>query len=69
VQCGRIYNHNAVLIRQFIEASQPLNVFRILIHAMQQDHDRIVLLRDGRMTGHTTRPAGPESLLMPRESR
>jgi putative ABC transport system ATP-binding protein len=25
--------------------------------------DRIVLLRDGRMTGHTTRPPGPESLL------
>jgi putative ABC transport system ATP-binding protein len=31
--------------------------------------DRIVLLRDGRMTGHTTRPPGPESLLMPRETR
>jgi len=31
--------------------------------------DRIVLLRDGRMTGHTTRPPGPESLLIPRESR
>jgi putative ABC transport system ATP-binding protein len=30
--------------------------------------DRIVLLRDGRMTGHTTRPAGPESLLIPRET-
>ena len=29
--------------------------------------DRIVLLRDGRMTGHTTRPPGPESLLMPRQ--
>jgi putative ABC transport system ATP-binding protein len=28
--------------------------------------DRIVLLRDGRMTGQTTRPAGPESLLAPR---
>ena len=27
--------------------------------------DRIVLLRDGRMTGQTTRPPGPESLLMP----
>jgi putative ABC transport system ATP-binding protein len=30
--------------------------------------DRIVLLRDGRMTGSTTRPPGPESLLMPREA-
>jgi hypothetical protein len=27
-----------------------------------------VLLRDGRMTGHTTRPPGPESLLLPREA-
>ena len=27
--------------------------------------DRIVLLRDGRMTGATSRPAGPESLLLP----
>jgi putative ABC transport system ATP-binding protein len=31
--------------------------------------DRIVLLRDGRMTGHTTRPPGPESLLTPGEIR
>ena len=31
--------------------------------------DRIVLLRDGRMTGHTTRPPGPESLLIARETR
>jgi putative ABC transport system ATP-binding protein len=31
--------------------------------------DRIVLLRDGRLTGTTTRPPGPESLLMPREIR
>jgi len=31
--------------------------------------DRIVLLRDGRMTGHTTRPPGPESLRMPEETR
>jgi putative ABC transport system ATP-binding protein len=31
--------------------------------------DRIVLLRDGRMTGQTTRPPGPESLLTPREIR
>jgi putative ABC transport system ATP-binding protein len=31
--------------------------------------DRIVLLRDGRMTGHTTRPPGPESLLIPGETR
>jgi putative ABC transport system ATP-binding protein len=31
--------------------------------------DRIVLLRDGRMTGQTTRPPGPESLLMPGEIR
>ena len=31
--------------------------------------DRVVLLRDGRVTGQTTRPPGPESLLMPREIR
>jgi putative ABC transport system ATP-binding protein len=31
--------------------------------------DRVVLLRDGRMTGETTRPPGPESLLVPREIR
>jgi putative ABC transport system ATP-binding protein len=31
--------------------------------------DRIVLLRDGRLTGTTTRPPGPESLLLPRETR
>ena len=31
--------------------------------------DRVVLLRDGRMTGQTTRPPGPESLLMPGEIR
>jgi putative ABC transport system ATP-binding protein len=31
--------------------------------------DRIVLLRDGRLTGTTTRPPGPESLLMPEETR
>ena len=31
--------------------------------------DRVVFLRDGRMTGQTTRPPGPESLLIPRETR
>ncbi|MGH3397987.1 MAG: ABC transporter ATP-binding protein, partial [Streptosporangiaceae bacterium] len=31
--------------------------------------DRIVLLRDGRLTGQTTRPPGPESLLTPGEIR
>jgi putative ABC transport system ATP-binding protein len=31
--------------------------------------DRVVLLRDGRMTGTTTRPPGPESLLIPGETR
>jgi putative ABC transport system ATP-binding protein len=31
--------------------------------------DRIVLLRDGRMTGQTSRPPGPESLLMPHQTR
>ena len=31
--------------------------------------DRIALLRDGRVTGTTTRPPGPESLLMPGEIR
>jgi putative ABC transport system ATP-binding protein len=31
--------------------------------------DRVVLLRDGRLTGQTTRPPGPESLLTPRETR
>jgi putative ABC transport system ATP-binding protein len=31
--------------------------------------DRVVLLRDGRLTGQTKRPPGPESLLVPREAR
>jgi putative ABC transport system ATP-binding protein len=31
--------------------------------------DRVVFLRDGRLTGQTTRPPGPESLLTPREIR
>jgi len=31
--------------------------------------DRVVLLRDGRLTGQTARPPGPESLLMRREVR
>jgi putative ABC transport system ATP-binding protein len=31
--------------------------------------DRVVLLRDGRLTGQTTRPPGPESLLMPKATR
>ena len=31
--------------------------------------DRVVLLRDGRLTGQTARPPGPESLLVPREAR
>jgi putative ABC transport system ATP-binding protein len=31
--------------------------------------DRIVLLRDGRVTGRTTRPPGPESLLTPGDAR
>jgi len=31
--------------------------------------DRVVLLRDGRMTSTTTRPPGSESLLMPGETR
>ena len=31
--------------------------------------DRVVFLRDGRLTGQTTRPPGPESLLMPGEIR
>ena len=31
--------------------------------------DRVVLLRDGRMTGQTARPPGPESLLVPGEIR
>src|SRR5215468_9277924 len=31
--------------------------------------DRVVFLRDGRVTGTTTRPPGPESLLMPGEIR
>jgi putative ABC transport system ATP-binding protein len=30
--------------------------------------DRVVVLRDGRVTGQTTRPPGPESLLTPRET-
>jgi peptide/nickel transport system ATP-binding protein len=31
--------------------------------------DRVVFLRDGRVSGQTSRPAGPESLLTPREIR
>jgi putative ABC transport system ATP-binding protein len=31
--------------------------------------DRVIFLRDGRMTGRTTRPPGPESLLTPGEIR
>jgi putative ABC transport system ATP-binding protein len=31
--------------------------------------DRVVFLRDGRLTGQTTPPPGPESLLMPGEIR
>src|SRR5271166_5977994 len=31
--------------------------------------DRVVTLRDGRVTGQTTRPPGPESLLTPEEIR
>ena len=31
--------------------------------------DRVVFLRDGRVTGQTARPPGPESLLMPRQTR
>jgi putative ABC transport system ATP-binding protein len=31
--------------------------------------DRVIFLRDGRVTGRTTRPAGPESLLTPGEIR
>jgi hypothetical protein len=29
----------------------------------------VVFLRDGRVSGQTTRPPGPESLLTPREAR
>jgi hypothetical protein len=45
MQGGGIYGNNAVFIRQFIESREPLDVFRVLIHAMQHDHHRIVLLR------------------------
>jgi putative ABC transport system ATP-binding protein len=31
--------------------------------------DRVVVLRDGRVTGQTARPPGPESLLVPEEIR
>jgi putative ABC transport system ATP-binding protein len=31
--------------------------------------DRVVVLRDGRVSGQTTRPPGPESLLMPGDIR
>jgi hypothetical protein len=40
-----IYRNNAVFICQFVEPRKPLHVFRILIHPMQQDHHRVVLLR------------------------
>jgi len=45
VQCKGIDRNNPVFIRQFVEPGQPLNVCWILIHAMQQDHHRIVMLR------------------------
>jgi len=31
--------------------------------------DRVIFLRDGRVSGRTTRPPGPESLLAPRRIR
>src|SRR5208282_997259 len=45
MQRDRINGDNAVLIRQLVKSRQPLHVVGILIHAVQQDHHRIMLLR------------------------
>jgi hypothetical protein len=45
MQGDGIDRNNAVFVGQFIEPSETLHIFRVLIHAMQQDHDRIVPLR------------------------
>jgi hypothetical protein len=45
VQGNGVDRNHAVLVRQVIEPSEALHVFRVLIHAMQKDHHRIVLLR------------------------
>ena len=45
MQGNGIDRYNPVLVGQFIEPREPLHIFRILIHAMQQNHHRIVLLR------------------------
>src|SRR5579862_5006360 len=44
VEGGRIDRNDSIFICQLVEACQPLDVVRILIHPMQQDHYRIVLL-------------------------
>ena len=36
---------NAILVRNFVEAREPFHVVGILVHAVQQDHHRIVALR------------------------
>src|SRR5580704_1983969 len=45
MQSNRINRDDAVLIRQLVKSRQPLHVVGILIHAVQQNHHRIMLLR------------------------
>jgi putative ABC transport system ATP-binding protein len=63
--------HAAEVMRLLHQACQRGVAAVVVTHDAQLAAwaDRIVLLRDGRMTGHTTRPPGPESLLMPRQTQ
>jgi hypothetical protein len=39
----RIHRDDAVFIGQLVEPGQPLHIIGILIHAVQKNHDRIVV--------------------------
>ena len=57
---------------QAASASAPRGVAAVVVtHDAQLAAwaDRVVFLRDGRVTGQTARPPGPESLLTPEEIR
>jgi hypothetical protein len=45
VQSERINRNNAVFVCELIKPGKALHVVRILIHAVQKDHGRIVVLR------------------------
>src|SRR5579864_6698523 len=45
MKSSRVDRNDAVLVSQFVEAGQPLDVIGVLIHAMQHEHHRIVALR------------------------